>query len=199
MDRIKIHTTDIESFRWYQQIESMTADEMISRLLRTEPENEKMRLGTLWHEIMEGKPDEITSIQRDGYTFEVTFDYEIEFPEICEIRTSKTYIIDGIEVSVTGKCDGITGNRVDDHKLTFRPNPDNYLESFQWKSYLDMFNADRFRYIIYAAKQKGKVISINDISTLEVYRYPAMVDDLVSGIRQLVNFIVGYVPQMVMQ
>ena len=197
MKKITIHTTDIDSFQWYKRIDSMTKDEMIGRLLRTEPPNEQILMGTAFHSVLENPPDEIDIVERDGFTFKVECDCELEIPPITEIRTAKGYQIDDCSVTITGKCDGMNGNRIDDHKLTFRPNPENYFTSYQWRSYLDMFKADYFRYIIYSARKKGKLVTIYDVSEMKLYRYPEMTEDLKSGIAELLAFIKEHVPQMI--
>jgi hypothetical protein len=199
MKHIKLHVTDLDSYRWYRIIDSMTIDEMRGRLLRTEAPNDNMLRGTAWHSILENPPSEITSLERDGWIFNVNCDCTLTIPSIREIRVNKRYHIGDYDVTITGKCDGITGNQVDDHKLTFRPNPENYLDAYQWRAYLDLFNADVFRYIVYAAKSNGKQVNIYDVSELKLYRYPSMVDDLILGIKDIVGFIEEHVPEMVGQ
>jgi hypothetical protein len=184
-----LHVTDLDSYQWYKRIESMTKDEMVKRLNRTSEPNERMQIGTAWHDILENPPDSIDEIERGGYKFKVDCDKTITLPQIREIRATKTYTIGEQKVTLTGKCDGITGLLVDDHKLTFKPNLETYFDSYQWRAYLDIFSADIFEYLIYPARQKNKEITIKDVVKLRMYRYPGMHDDVVSGIRELVQFI----------
>jgi hypothetical protein len=197
MSNLLLHVTDLDSWRWYNIIESMPVHEMVGRLLRTDPANEHMLMGTAWHAILEDPPEQIDTIERDGFTFTVACDASIVLPDIKEVRAAKDYSIDGINVRLTGKCDGATGNVIYDHKLTFNPDPENYLEAYQWRAYLDIFNADAFEYLIYHGIEDGKRVVIRDVSSLVVYRYPGMVEDLKDGLRQLVSFIKQHVPQMI--
>jgi hypothetical protein len=167
----------------------MTAEALVSRLMRTEPPNEKMFIGTAFHTLLENCVENIDDEKCGEYNFKVTCDADIEMPQIKEIRASKEYFVDGQKTKLTGKCDGITGNQVTDYKLTFNPKPENYFDSYQWRSYLDIFDADVFTYCIFSAKQKDKEIEIYDASTLTMYRYPNMVDDLITGIRNFVEFV----------
>lgn len=196
---MKLHVTDLDSFQWYKKIESMTKDEMIGRLLRTEPPNEKMRMGTAFHSILENPPDELDVVEKDGYTFIIECDAEITIPQIREIRAKKTYTVDNVDVTLTGGCDGITANKISDHKLTFRPNPENYFDSYQWRAYLDIYNADIFEYLIYHGNAKGNNVKIKDVSTMSLYRYPGMVDDLKAGIAELLEFVRAYVPEILLK
>lgn len=193
---MKFHVTDLDQMIWYRKIESMTKEDLVGRLLRTEPANDQMKMGTAWHDILENPPsDSLSEAESGGFTFKVECDGEIILPQIREIRAEKTYTIGNDKVTLAGKCDGITGNKVTDHKLTFRPNPETYFDSYQWRAYLDIFNADVFEYIIYHGAKKKPGVVIKDVSTLTMYRYPGMVKDLESGIRELVQFAKEYLPR----
>ena len=186
---MKIRVTDLDAILWYHKIEEMTAEQLVARLMRTEPPNEKMFIGTSFHSLLESCPYKIDSALENGYKFTITCDAEIKAPQIQEIRAQKEYDIDGRRVVLSGKCDGITGNKVVDHKLSFRPNPEYYFESYQWRAYLDIFNADVFQYILYSAKQNGSDIEIYDISVMDMYRYPGMKEDVIMGVRNFLDFV----------
>lgn len=191
-----LHVTDLDSLVWYRRIEAMTDDELKARLLRTGPTNNKMLMGTAWHSILENPPPEIGTIIKDGFTFNVDCDAEIKLPQLREVRAGKKYDVDGVTVTLSGKCDGISGTTIVDHKLTFRPNPESYFGSYQWRAYLDIFDADTFTYHLYHATEKDGVVTIKDVSTLNMYRYPGMNKDLTEGISALVWFIKNNVPEM---
>lgn len=201
MKTCRLSVTDIDSFAWYKKIESMTADDMVDRLLRKAEQNEQMKIGQVFHDIMDNPPNEIDAISRNGFTFLFECESTIIIPQVREIKTEKEYIVDGIRVVLVGKCDGVTANQIDDHKITFKPNPETYLDSFQWRAYLDMFGANKFRYLIYSARKKGHkstpLIEIYDISELTMYRYQNMQNDLICGISDLLNFIKEYAPKMI--
>lgn len=190
------HVTDLDSIVWFHKIETMTVADVIERLLRTAEPNDKMRMGTAWHSILETPPDSIDKVERDGFTFKVDCEASILLPQVREIRAEKTYRIDDLDITLTGGCDGISAKKVSDHKLTFRPNPETYFESPQWRAYLDIYGADVFEYIIYSAKeQKGEVV-IYDVSPMTMYRYPELEGDLERSIRGLVDFCKDHIPEL---
>jgi len=197
MKRLTLHCTDLDGWSWFNKLDSMTTEEMVGRLLRTEPPRPEMEAGTAWHSVLEDPPDEISTVERNGFTFDVTCGGIIVLPQVREVRAKKVYMVDGVEVTLTGKVDGIDGNKIEDHKLTFRPNPETYMDAYQWRAYLDIFNADVFEYLIYSAKMDGNTITVYDFSPMKVYRYPEMVDDLMTGMRELVGFVKQCVPQMI--
>lgn len=189
--------TDLDSMIWYNNLENMSVADMRERLLRTGAPNAKMEIGTTWHSILEDAPDYIDIVEKNGIKFNIHADSQIIMPQIKEIRVNKVYMVDGDEIELSGKCDGITGNLITDHKLTFHEDVETYFDSYQWRAYLDIFNADVFQYYIYSAKEDKDCIAINNVSTLKMYRYPEMYDDIVKGIRDLVRFVKSHVPELI--
>lgn len=195
---MRVHVTDLDQLLWFRRIEDMTTEELISRLRRESPPNRAMAMGTAWHSILENPPsDELLAVERDGFTFLIECDADIELPQVREIRAEKTYMVDGVLVTLTGGCDGITGNVVTDHKLTARPDPEKYLDSYQWRAYLDIYGADVFEYILYHAldREKDGQVIIKDVMPFRFYRYPEMASDLISGIRDFVEFAKAHLPE----
>jgi hypothetical protein len=195
--KLTLHVTDLDGYLWYQRMEDMTAADFAKRLKHEGPTNDKMLKGTAWHKVLENPPGTIDTIEKDGFTFKVDCDRAIVLPQVREIRASKTYHVAGVDVTLTGGCDGITGNVVIDHKLSFNPELENYFESYQWRAYLDIYNADIFRYYVYSAKGDGTEITIKDVLEFAVFRYPGMVSYLEQGIFNVVSFIKLQAPEMI--
>lgn len=190
--------TDLDAMIWYRRLEDMTAEDLCKRIMRTGEVNDKMLMGTAFHSILESPPASlIDKVERDGFVFLVDCDAEVMFPQVREIRASKKYRVDGVDVTLSGGCDGITGVVVSDHKLTFNPNPENYTESYQWRAYLDIFNADVFEYVIYHGKQDENTATIRDVSTMRMYRYPLMYADVCHGISELLCFVREHLPERI--
>lgn len=197
---MKVHVTDLDQLLWFRRIESMTTDELVSRLRRESPPNRAMAMGTAWHNILENPPnDELVAVECDGFNFLIECDAEITLPQVREIRAEKTYSVDGVDVTLTGGCDGITGNVVTDHKMTARPDPEKYFDSYQWRAYLDIYGADVFEYVLYHAldrgEDKGNQVIVRDVVPFRLYRYPEMHDDLMAGIREFVEFARVHLPE----
>ena len=193
---MRVSITELDQLIWFRKLESMTKEDLIARLRRETPPNRAMAMGTAWHAVLKEPPkDEILMISQGGFTFIVEAEASITLPQVCEIRAQKTYIVDGLPVTLTGRCDGISGNIVYDHKLTSRPDPEKYFDSFQWRAYLDIFRADTFRYVLWHALDKSDSIIIRDFSEFPVYRYPTMHDDLMVGLHEFVHFARQYLPE----
>lgn len=188
--------TQLDQLIWFRRLEDMTVDELAARLMGRPEPSRQMEAGTAWHSVLENPPSEpLSAITCNGFHFVIECDAEITLPQVREIRAARAYQVGGVEVRLSGGCDGISGNVVTDHKLTARPDPENYLNSYQWRAYLDIFGADVFEYILYAAKDDGDVIRIRDVAPFRFYRYPGMSDDLMRGIRDYVEFCRDYLPE----
>jgi hypothetical protein len=85
----------------------------------------------------------------DGYTFEFDCDCEIEIPKVREIRGFKKYG----ELEVTGQCDCVSGKTIIDHKTTGQFDPDRFMFGYQWRFYLDIFDADVFRWNVFEIQE----------------------------------------------
>lgn len=193
-----IRCTDLDQLIWFRRMEDMTTAELIQRLKHESPPNEKMLAGTAFHAILENPPgDTLDEVEMNGIKFRFDCDATIHLPQVREIRANKNYQVDGRTITLSGGTDGIDGNTVYDHKLTFRPAPENYFDSFQWRAYLSIYGADKFVYYLYHGKEDDGVIRIVDVSELPMYRYPGMEEDLIGGIRDLVQFMESNAPEMI--
>lgn len=166
-------------------------------IFASEP-TEPMERGTAFHKALETAAEgEYSTVQANGYTFAFTCEAEISLPKTREIRKYKDY--GGI--IITGQCDGVEGRAIIDHKTTQQFDAEKYHSKFQWRFYLDLFEADRFDWHIWEMaeiKQKSSSVPARDISDFDYadpiqpitipyevyahhlltqYRYPAMEED----------------------
>lgn len=194
---MRVSVTSLDQLLWWHRIEDMTTEELVRRLRKEEPPNRAMQLGTAFHSILEHPPsDSLDMVEQDGFIFSFEVDAEIELPPMSELLAEATYDVDGIPVTLRGKCDGLHGNVVTDHKLTAKPDPATYFSSYQWRAYLDIFEADTFEYVLYHAKDEGDTVRILNVETFRLYRYPGMRGDLLLGIREYVDFVREHMPEV---
>ena len=144
-----VRVSTLEGFRWWQNSD-LDWEWYLNR--EKEGANEKMLAGTAFHKFMETiRSGEFDSFQQDGHTFVFDCSVDVALPQISEIRTSKQYG----NLTVTGKCDGLSGLTISDYKLIIGHAIDGeqYMESYQWRYYLDLFEANIFRYIVFEARE----------------------------------------------
>lgn len=153
--------------------EEPSLDDLVSQITTDEP-SEAMMAGTAFHAAIETAEDgEHEAFEAMGYRF-ILPDAEIALPAIRELRGFKDYGA----LTVSGKVDCLEGRTVIDHKTTKRADFDRFLEGYQWRFYLDIFEAEVFRWHIFEIKEVAeKVYEVKAPQTLEARRYPELAAD----------------------
>jgi hypothetical protein len=181
--------------RWKAQ-EDADLDWLLASILTDKP-TEAMLKGTAFHKFLEhaqaGSETQQTTI--DGYTFAFVGEFDLYLPTMREQRRNTDY--GGIIVS--GQCDAFEGSTIYDHKSTERFDAENYLESWQWRFYLDIFNADRFIWNVWEMNELVEPMSygVNKLHELTQYRYPTLHADCVAMAQEYRDFAEKHIPQAV--
>lgn len=182
--------SNIEAFRQWKSDEEASVESLVAFLTVDAP-TPAMRAGTAFHEAMElseyGHHDVLYA---QGYTFQLP-DAELVIPRIREVRAYKQYG----ELTVTGKLDCLDGNRVDDHKTTGRIDFERYLTGYSWRFYLDIFEADLFRWNVFEIRElEPMVYEVSDPQLLEISRYPGMHEDCAQLAAEYLEFARVHLP-----
>lgn len=148
----------VEAYRRWLLKEDATLEDMLSYITGTE-ETEAMRKGTAFHGALETActGDKWERVRSGEYTFIFSGDFEIKLAPIREWRQCKNYMVDGKPIVITGKVDALFGKRIDDHKTTREFDAEGYAEGYQWRLYLDIFNADLFRWNVLNVKKSHRL------------------------------------------
>ncbi len=175
--------SNIEAFRQWREDEEGELSELVAKIMGNYEPSEAMKAGTAFHAALETADIGFTAeLVTPGYRFFIDCDCTLELAPIREVRASKTYIVDGKPLIVSGQLDAIDGKRIDDHKTTGRFDPDRYLSGYQWRLYLDIFEADHFRWNVFEISKSadtpdGQEWSVFAAHRLEQHRYPQMAND----------------------
>lgn len=198
MDHIRISATDLDQLRYFRDDENnMELAELIARLKHLMPSSEAMEAGTALHKALEtAEPGDHKGFTADGFTFSFETDAEIDLPPMREFKATREYVIGDVTVTLVGKVDGIHGKRIDDHKFTAQFDPDRYLDSYQWRSYLEVFGADSFRWNIFEARESApKNYIIRNVHKLTMHRYPGIGNDVAREVGEFVGFARDHLPE----
>lgn len=165
--------SNLEAFRYWRGAEDQTVEDLIERLTSFTP-TPQMLAGTAFHAALEQAPyGEHDQLSANGYAF-ILPEGTLALPQVRELRASKAYG----PLVVSGCADIVVGRRVEDHKTTARFDAERYLSGYQWRFYLDIFDADVFRWNVFEIRNtKGLIYEVADMQTLETYRYPGMHED----------------------
>lgn len=191
--------SEVESFRQFMNDDEADLEPFLARMRGQTPPSPAMEAGTAFHAALEGCPTglEVTALEASGYTFTFAGDFTAELPAIRELRASKTWLVDGEPVTISGQLDCIHGKRVEDHKTTGRFDPERYLDGYQWRLYLTIFGADHFRWNVYEIREKDHPLDweVHAAHRLEQFRYPAMEEDCTRVIESLARFARLHLPE----
>jgi hypothetical protein len=151
--------------------EEPTVEDLVRFITVDEP-SEAMKAGTAFHKALENARDGAHDVfEANGYTFLLS-DAVLALPDVREMRAYGQY--GGL--TVTGQVDAVEGRIVVDHKTTGKFDPERYLNGCQWKFYLDIFEANEFRWNVFVLKALGEpqTYGVTAPQTLTAYRYPEM-------------------------
>ncbi len=144
----------------------------------------------------------------DGWTFDFELDSEIALPPVRELKAEVVFETPSGPVMLVGKVDGIDG-KIHDQKATEDFDPERYLDSLQWRSYLVMFGAREFVYDVFRVKYErgpghtdadGKYIkgeptgkvTVLEYHPISFYTYPDIRSDVQRAVNELAEVIVTY-------
>lgn len=171
--------SNIEAYRQWKNWQPLfdgqeepTIEDLVRFITVDEP-SEAMKAGTAFHKAMENAGDGLhTQFEANGYTFLLP-DAVIALPTTRELRAYGQY--GGL--TVTGQVDGVEGRIVTDHKTTAKFDPERYLNGCQWKFYLDIFDANEFRWNVFVLKElEPLVYGVSAPQILTACRYPELHD-----------------------
>lgn len=194
---MRVSASDIDAFRRWRSDEDADLEPLLAQLRRELPPTEGMRAGRAFHKALElAEPGEVGVFEAEGYRFEVEADLEIDIPVVRELKSTREYVVDGVPVTLVGVVDAMHGRRVDDHKGTTRFDAERFLDSYQWRIYLEIFGADVFRWNVFEWDERApRVYVIRAVHPLTMYRYPGMADDVMRELRAFVDFAREWLPE----
>jgi hypothetical protein len=197
MEALRVSATDIDMLRRFYDEDDADLADLIRQLRHLMPSTEAMEAGTALHKALENAPaGEHKGFEADGFLFSFDTEAEIDLPAMREMKAVREYLVDDVRVTLVGKVDAIHGKRIDDHKFTAKFDPDRYLNSWQWRIYLEVFGADTFVWNIFEAIESApKHYLIRNVHKLTQQRYPGIADDVERELRAFVRFARDHLPE----
>lgn len=207
---MKYRVSNVEAFRKWEADEEAELADLIDDITGDSQPSPLMLAGTAFHKVLETSVSgvELESAEADGHRFVFAEGLEIEVTPIRELRASKTYIVDGETIVISGQVDAIDGLRIEDHKTTGRFDADRYLAGYQWRLYLDIFGANHFRWNIFEITEVDSTaetfafdvppieFKVSAQHRLEQYRYPTLEADCTALVTRFARFVRTYVEQV---
>lgn len=177
---IRVSVSSLDLFRSYLADEDYPLEVFLSQLRGEGAVTPGMYRGRAFAVAMEhAKLGEASTISAEGHTFAFTCDAEIEAWPRREEKREKDYG----GVIVTARCDRIMGKVIADDKTTESFDAEKYEDKYQFRYYLDIWDADVFKWHIWSCRKidsDGRdtiAWEVYDCNTLTQYRYPKLQED----------------------
>ena len=191
---LKISATQLEAHRRYLD-GKITLEQLRSQLLRLDPPNELMALGTKFHELLQA--DTVTP-----RLCEPTFEYG----QILEARSQIDYRCKAFEVKlrstidthygepivITGVADQLLPDKVVEYKTRYSPfQYEGYAESMQWRLYCLLFEVPAVNYKVWEMKrmEQTNFCTVKSYNDFTLYEYPAMRSEIREAVTELVRLL----------
>lgn len=195
-DAIRIRVTDLETYRHWKDAEDATLDELLARLRHTDPPTPQMEAGRAFAKLLErvcyGQALDVE--KQDGWEFHFDLDGELAWPGVRELKGEISIETPDGPVTLVGQCDAI-GLAVHDAKLTERVDAERYLDSLQWRAYLEIFGRREFIYDLFHARYEGPgKVRVGEHHRMSFYAYPEMRADVERAVCELTEVVAKHVP-----
>ena len=201
---LRLRVSDID--RWVAFVEpaqpefEIPLEEFIAYMRRELPETDDMLAGRAFHAWLEraAEGDEMEEVQEDGFTFRFGGDFDLALPDVREQPVEKLYDTPSGPVLLRGRVDGWDSRGVIDYKLTLGQfDAERYAGSVQWKAYLHMTGAERFRYLVFQGKRTERDVFIWDLHDFALWAYPEIGREVGRRVAELAEFVHRHVPEMI--
>lgn len=201
MRTIKISPSRLNSFARYldESLEYETLERLLENLTKPFQESPKMRFGKACHMLLEDPEKAFKT--KEGYNI---YDEVISFKEaeplmefrslhpdgIYEHRFKKVYEIRGYHVTMSQIVDFLEFDTVYDFKIVeAAPKTEQYMNSFQWKCYLDVTELPTFVYQVWQRRGFKNMKYLAPFDPITVYRYDGLHEEVLNMIEMFVKFL----------
>jgi hypothetical protein len=205
---IRLRVSDLD--QWVRFVEpeleafEISLDDFLAYMRRESPPSDQMDAGSAFHELMEKcytgqvMDSGLAGVQVGRFWFHFDGDFEVAVPRAREEPCERVYQTPSGPVLLRGKVDASDPITVTDYQLTFGQfDAERYADSLQWRSYLDITGARRFRYVVFQAKAlDGDDVFIYAVHNLEFWAYPEMGAEVQKRTAELAEFVARHVPQL---
>lgn len=194
---IRLSVTDLDKYRYWLDNDEVELEDFLRDLRGQREETTQMLAGKAFHQMLElADESEIYAQEVNGYRFVFAIEDELALPPIRELKGEYLIQTASGPVTLVGKVDALRGVTVHDYKLTERFDAERYVDSYQWRAYLLMFQARRFVYDVFVGKYNDdNSVWIHDYHRFPVEAYPNMEADVHRAVSGLAEIVVKHVPE----
>lgn len=197
MDTLRCSASDLDAYARWRDDEEAELEPLLAQLRKESQPTEPMLAGSALHKALEhAKPGVFDRLEADGYVFLFPNPAEIRLPDIREVKAERVYLIGDVAVTLVAKVDAVHGDVVVDHKTTSQFEAEKFLSTYQWRVYLDVFDARAFVWLVFEMHAVDvQTYEVRAIHPLGQYRYPGLRADVENLLREFVGFARANLPE----
>jgi len=193
---LRISATLIQEFALYLT-EDWYTDAMINDCIKgVFKSTPAIQLGRAYHKLLERPQKNLEGFyEYNGFRFEPqAIDSMLAKlgPGVFEVKLEKTlgFTREGDDVVLVAKVDHIAGLHPSEVKTTLDPfDSEKYMGSYQWKTYVLVFEAEILSYHVAVLEQVDDRIKLRDLASMNVYPYTGLESDVTAMVRELVRYL----------
>lgn len=181
----------------------VSPESFLAYMRRESEATEPMKAGSAFHALLERATEgevydlDGEGVACEGFRFFFGQDIDLALPPVREELIERIYPTSSGPVLLRGKLDGRKGLEVTDYKLTTGQfDAERYAGSWQWKAYLDMTGAKRFRYVVFTSKLHGRRVFVNDAHPMTLWSYPEIGEQVRTQVDELASFVREHLPEL---
>lgn len=194
---MRLSVSDLDQYLYWREEEDHPLETLLKRLRREEPPTEELLAGRAFDSFLEHATEgDYDVIEYDGHRFMIDPKVVIERPTFAQLKGELEVKTDAGPVTLVGKLDGIVGKTIRDYKLTGRFDAERYMESYQWRCYLLMFNCQVFQYEIFVGKRTGQtkqdghpIWTISEHHRMPLFSYRHLWHDVHAAVSDFASFL----------
>lgn len=199
---MKISVTLLEEFHLMNTTSWYSEADFLQSFHRTKPKNERMKIGEAFHNILRSPKQYVSSIQKLHGNNVLTYqDIYINYCSYIKQFSQTDEAIDGCwesynrrdiqDQTITAKADILYGTQVHEIKclISHGWDIDKYMESFQWRFYLLIFQALSCVYHIFNLDVNDNIYFITDYNKIEMFPYERLENDCCNIIDEYIQYL----------
>lgn len=196
---LRIPATRLESFRLYKTTDWMTEEKLLAEIKGAEAQTPEMARGSAFDKVL-AKPGEYrmgSFYVCDGFRFVgQSIDDAIEYIEpkaFWQYKSVREYEVNGTVVELVCKADALYGLKAWEIKTTEQSitaeKSNRYLQSLQWKAYVEVFGLWAFEYLIFQLTDDAGLWSVRETLPIMLYPYDGLSAEVFDALTEFVQYI----------
>lgn len=197
----RVSVTHIEQYRLWRTGSWMSEADLIASIKGEFKPNRKILCGQAFHAILEAPDKAPQGCGSTGHWYEhngIRFPGSIidealthyERGGVPEVKATRMYEVGSQLVEVVAKVDNLRGLTIDETKTRWAAfDAEKYDASCQWRFYIDVFGANRVRYVVFQLDEDSEGgFELRGVHKLSMFPYPSLHSDCLRLLTEFMEY-----------